>query len=225
MSRYFGMYVLFAMSILSLRAQSNSTHVAEFPRFRLIPGKADLDSLPISGARLCLLKPEDGCYLMPSHAAPSGSVVYEFGLDPQSERLSLRDGGSLVFFSAQFSGGGSGTLDRLAILQLTTGGKIVNLLPFVGVTNQSERVMWNVPEASNFPILVTADFYWDMDKETHFSRHSYIVTAYHFDATSGQYTEAFSYRTSKKYPGLDEVDRVHVLGPEQVEILKRLRSR
>jgi hypothetical protein len=219
MRRSLGMYVLFAMSILSLRAQTNSPHVAEFPSFRVIPGNVDSDGLPISGARLCVVKPADGCYLMPSHAAlSSGSVVYEFGLDPRSERLSLKDGGSLVFFSAQFYGGGSGTLDRLAILQLENGGKIVNLLPFLGVTNQSERAIWNVPEASSFPILVTADFYWEMEKETHFSRHFYIVSAYCFDAKSSRYMEAFSYRTFKKYPGLDEVDRVHVLGPEQAEM-------
>jgi hypothetical protein len=226
MSRSLRIYVLFAMSILSLQAQTNSTHIAEFPHFRLISGKVDSDGLPISGARLCLLKPADSCYLMPSQAASSSnSSVYEFGRDPRSERLPLKDGGSLVFFSAQFDGGGSGTLDRLAILQLENGGKIVNLLPFVGVTNQSERLMWNVPEASSFPILVTADFYWDTDKETHFSRHSYTVSAYCFDTKSSRYVEAFSYRTSKKYPGLDEADQVHVLGPERAEISRRLRSR
>ena len=85
--------------------------------------------------------------------------------------------------------------------------------------------MWNVPEASSFPILVTADFDWEMNKETHFSKHFYIVSAYRFDAQSGQYVEAFSYRTSEKYPGLDEVDRVHVLAPERTEILRRLGKR
>jgi hypothetical protein len=68
----------------------------------------------------------------------SGSAVYNYGLDPRSERLSLNSGGSFVFFSAQFSGGGSGTLDSPSILEYESGGKIVNLLPFVGVTNQSE---------------------------------------------------------------------------------------
>src|SRR5271163_1110895 len=116
--RYLGVSVLFAISIVSLRAQTNSTRVAEFPRFRLIQGKVDSDGLPISGARLCLLKPEDLCYVMPSNMGySSGSVVYNYGLDPRSERLSLKDGGSLVFFSAQFSGGGSGSLDSLAILR------------------------------------------------------------------------------------------------------------
>jgi hypothetical protein len=114
---------------------------------------------------------------MPSNTGySSGSVVYNYGLDARSERLSLNTGGSFVFFSAQFSGGGSGTLDSLSILEYESGGKIVNLLPFVGVTNQSERAVWSVPEVSRFPILVTADFDW-MDGETHFTRHFYTVSA------------------------------------------------
>jgi hypothetical protein len=85
-----------------------------------------------------------------SKAEASDSVVYEFGLDPVSKRLPLPGGGALVFFSAQFSGGGSGTLDRLAILRYEIDGKIVNLLPFVGVTNQSDRTVWQITSVSNF---------------------------------------------------------------------------
>lgn len=196
----------------------------DFPRFILIQGNIDSDGLPVSGAKLCLLKPRDSCYSMPSNSAYwSGSVVYNYGLDPRSERLPLKGGGSLVFFSARFSGGGSGTLDSLAILRCESDKKIVNLLPFVGVTNQSDQAIWSVPEASGFPILVTADFDW-ADKETHFAKHFYIVTAYYFDARIDRYAKAFSYRTSKKYAGLDEADQIHVLGPERKEILRRLRK-
>jgi hypothetical protein len=215
--------VLFAISASCAQAQtSGPTRVTDFPHFRLIQGNVDSDGLPTSGARLCLLKPADLCYQMPSNPGySSGSVVYNYGLDPRSERLSLKSGGSLVFFSAQFSGGGSGTLDSVAILRYESGGKIVNLLPFVGVTNQSDRFMWAVQEASSFPILVTADFYW-MDGETHFAEHFYTVSAFRFNAQTDRYAKAFSYRTSKKYPGLDEVDQVHVLGPERGEILRLL---
>ena len=225
--KYFSALILLTISVAVVRSQTlPSSQVTEFPRFKLIQGRVDSDGLPISGARLCLLKPAGHCYLMPSNTGySSGAVVYNYGLDPRSERLSLKDGGSLVFFSAQFSGGGSGTLDSLAILRYDDSGKIVNLLPFVGVTNQSERAMWSVPEASSLPILVTADFDWDMDRETHFAKHFYTVMAYRFDAQSGRYAEAFSYRTSKKYPGLDDVGQVHVLEPEREEILRRLGKR
>jgi hypothetical protein len=217
--------VLFALSASFGQAQTSSpTRVTDFPHFRLIQGNADSDGLPTSGARLCLLRPANLCYQMPSNTGySSGSVVYDYGLDPRSERVPLKDGGSLVFFSAQFSGGGSGTLDSLAILRYESSGKIVNLLPFVGVTNQSDRAMWSVPKVSSFPILVIADFYW-MDGETHFARHFYTVTAYRFDVQNGRYAKAFSYQTSRKYPSLDEVDQVHVLGSEREEILRRLRK-
>jgi hypothetical protein len=221
--KYLHVAVLVAISASFAQAQaSGPTRFTDFPHFRLIQGNVDSDGLPTSGARLCLVKPANLCYQMPSNTGySSGSVVYDYGLDPRSERLSLKDGGSLVFFSARFSGGGSGTLDSLAILRYENAKKIVNLLPFVGVTEQSDRAVWVVPEASNFPILVTADFYW-MDGETHFSKHFYTVTAYCFDARGSRYAKAFSYRTSKKYPSLDDVDQVHVLEPEREEILRRL---
>ncbi|MEI9980949.1 MAG: hypothetical protein WDN23_18480 [Edaphobacter sp.] len=221
-TKYFAWLAFSSFSILLLRAQIDSTPTTEFPRFRLIQGKMDSDNLPISGAKLCLLKPENNCYSMPSNAGySSSSVVYHYGLNPRSERLSLTGGGSLVFFSARFSGGGSGTLDSLAILQYESDGKIVNLLPFVGLTNQSDRALWNIREASSFPILVTADFNW-MEEEAHFAKHFYTVNVYHFDAQSHRYAKVFSYRTSKQYPGLDDADRVNVLKPEKAEILRRL---
>jgi len=114
-------------------------------------------------------------------------------------------------------------LDRLAILRFESNGKIVNLLPFVGVTNQSDRAVWQIPAASSFPVMVVADFYW-MDGETHFSDHLYTVTAYRFNTVKDRYVEALSYRTSKKYPGLDKVDQVHVLSSERAEILRRLEA-
>jgi hypothetical protein len=153
----------------------------------------------------------------------SDSLVYEFGLEPRSEQLPLLDGGSFVFFWSQFSGGGSGTLDRLAILRYEPDRKIINLLPFVGVTNQSDRAVWQIEKVSRFPILMTADFYW-MEGETHFADHFYTIDAYLFDAEKGRYVRAFSYRTSKKYPGLDKVDQIHVLGAERAEIMKKLEA-
>jgi len=196
----------------------------DFPSFTLLPGATDSDGLPTSGAKLCLTKPAGLCFQMPSEKeGTSDSVVYEFGLRPLSEHLPLPGGGSLIFFSSQFSGGGSGTLDRLAILRFESNGKIVNLLPFVGVTNQSDRAVWQIPAASSFPVMVVADFYW-MDGETHFSDHLYTVTAYRFNTVKDRYVEALSYRTSKKYPGLDKVDQVHVLSSERAEILRRLEA-
>jgi hypothetical protein len=195
---------------------------ADFPSFKLLSGATDSDGFPTSGAKLCLLKAAGTCFQMPSNKEYSGgSVTYEFGLDPVGEKVPVTGGGSVVLFSAQFSGGGSGTLDRLAILRYGADGRIVNLLPYVGVTNQNDRAIWQISTVSNFPILVTADFDW-AEGETHFSEHRYVVKAYKFDPEKDRYLEALSYKTSKKYPGLDDVDRINVLNAERTQILRRL---
>jgi hypothetical protein len=122
-------------------------------------------------------------------------------------------------------GGGSGTLERLAVLHYESNrsGKIVNLMPFVAVTNVSDRAMWTVPSASDYPILVKADFIWS-EGEVHFGDHYYTVEAWRFDPRADQYTKAFSYRRTRKYDGGDSAP-VRVLAPERQEILRRLETR
>ncbi len=220
--------ILVALGVcFAARLQPQGTkQVLDFPRFRLIGGPADeFGASPSVGAKLCLLKPMDDCYQMPAHSAGGdGKLLYEFGMDPVSER-ELVGGGSVIFFLATFSGGGSGTLERAALLRYQADGKIVNLLPYVAVTNQSQRQMWSMPGISNYPVLVTADFRWDFAaKETHFSRHFYDVTAYRYNPTKDGYVQAFTYVTKKRYPGLDEADRFRVLGPERDEIVRRLKD-
>lgn len=175
---------------------------------------------------MCLLRDRDVCYQMPSQAASgSANVIYQFGLDPRSERLLLAGGGSWVFFSGTFSGGGSGTLERIAVLRYQENGgvmAIVNLMPFVGVTNVSDRAMWTVPDASPYPIFVCADFLWG-EGEPHFGQHYYTVEAWRFDPKEDRYVKAFSYRTATRYDGGDSTP-VHVLAPERQEILRRLKS-
>src|ERR1700730_4407168 len=145
-----------------------------FPRFTIAKGQQKSgEEVPISGAKLCIIAREDICYQMPPEvSSDSSGVTYEFGLEPRSERLPISGGGSWVFFSAMFSAGGSGTLERLAVLRYD-GEKIDNLLPFVGVSNVSERAMWTIPNAK-YPVLVTADFIWGKG-EVHFDTHYFTV--------------------------------------------------
>jgi hypothetical protein len=192
---------------------------ASFPRFTMAEGQEDKDGLPTSGAKLCALGRPDVCYLMPSHADPgSGKVIYEFGLDPRSERLPLRGGGSWVFFSATFSGGGSGTLERVAVLRFDQRDqRIINLMPYVAVTNAGHRAMWTIPGVSEFPILVLADFIWG-EGETHYSDHFYQVEAWCFDPKLDQYKKVLSYKTDRKYNS----ETARVLVDERQEIRRRL---
>jgi hypothetical protein len=199
-----------------------------FPRFTIGEGQLDQDGFPTSGAKLCLVDDKKNCYLMPSHtAAGPGQVTYEFGLEPHAKILPLTNGGSWTFFSALFSAGGSGTLTRLAILRYQSGegksGALINLLPYIGVTNVSEYAIWTIPNAPPYPVLVHADFIWG-SKETHFAPHYYTVEAWRFDTATDRYKKAVSYRTSKKYEGGDS-GPISVLGPERAEILRQLSTR
>lgn len=204
-------------SVLTVNcAFGQAPHTNPFPGYKISAGKVDGDGLPTSGAKLCLLAKPDRCFQMHAETA-SGN---QFGLEPHAQRLPLPGGGSWVYFTAMFSGGGSGTLTQLAVLRFDPSGEIVDLLPYVAATNVSEHAMWTVPKASSYPILVHADFIWG-DGETHFDRHFYTVEAWRFDPKLDRYVKAFSYQTSKKYGGGD-VQPVTVLQPEREEIIKRL---
>jgi hypothetical protein len=167
-------------------------------------------------ARICLgTKGTAHCY------APASTKDYTFGLEPKAEPAGKLDGQPLTLFSAMFSGGGSGTLTDYSLLTVR-GGELVNLLPTVQLTNQSEISLWNLPEVSALPVLVTADFIWDFDAgETHFSRHRYSIEAFVYDKETGKYVQRVEHSTAKKYPGLDE-GVVSVLEKERARILAKL---
>jgi len=111
-------------------------------------------------------------------------------------------------------------------------GEFVNLLPAMQLTNQSEYKLWTLPRLSSLPIVVTADFIWDLEamqksnfaEETHFAAHRYAIFAYVFDKNSGHYLQKVHYLTTKKYPGLNDVDEVKVLGGERQAILAKLQQ-
>jgi hypothetical protein len=156
--------------------------------------------------------------------SPKGEKLgfYQFGLEPHWKLLPALNGATWLLFSATFSGGGSGTLTRYAILR-PEENRFINLLPDFALTNQSDEAIWNEPALSPYPLLIAADFIWDFDAgETHFSRHRFAVEAWRFDISQDRYVLAFSYKTMKKYLGLDESDSANVIKPERAEILRRL---
>lgn len=197
-----------------------------FPQFTLSEGQLDAEGFPLSGAHLCLLGQREVCYQMPSETYAGSKVTYEFGLEPHAKRLQLSGGGSWVLFTAMFSGGGSGTLTRFAVLRYSEGlkgAKIENLLPWAGATNVSDWATWIVNGASAYPILVRADFLWG-EGETHFGAHFYKVAAWRFDPAVDRYIQGFEYQTSRKYGGGD-APPIRVLEPERGEITRRLTAK
>ncbi|NTZ06563.1 hypothetical protein FCJ61_20150 [Burkholderia metallica] len=191
-----------------------------FPRFTQAEGKRDADGLPLSGVKLCVLPDRAPCFEMPPAPLPhSSKELYQFGLNPRSERLPIASGGSWVFFSGMFFGGGSGMLERVAVLRVGANGKIENLMPKVTQTEMADRAMWNVPEVSPYPLFVRADAEWQAG-EVHFDKHFFEVDAWVFDPAANQYEKRFSYRTRKRYDNGEGGD--HVLASERAEILRRL---
>ena len=218
-----GVPALIAAVALAFGIPVGALPSSQFPQYTLTEGKLDADGLPISGAKLCVPGRQENCYQMPSETYSNSDLKYEFGLGPHAERLLLPNGGSWVFFSAMFSGGGSGTLTRFAVLRYGSDAKMENLLPWVGATNVSEWAMWTVKDASAYPVLVHADFVWG-DGESHFDFHFYKVEAWRFDAGADRYEKAFEYKTSRKYGGGD-ASPIRILGPERAEIIRHLKAK
>jgi len=185
--------------------------------YRLRPGKTNSDGFPITAAQLCFgSENSEHCYSPPDQDPP-------FGANPQSQPIKLSTGTELVLFTAESSAGGSGSLTILALVE-DRNGQALNLLPKVVVSNQSEYALWNLSEISAMPVLVTADFLWT-DGETHFSSHHYRIRAYVYNKQVGRYLEQVQFPTAKKYPGLDDVDNIHVLAPERSGIVTKLKQR
>jgi hypothetical protein len=152
-------------------------------------------------------------------------------MEPKAVRVGQLAGQPLILFSAMFYGCGSGTLTDYSLLTIKKG-ELVNLLPKVQLTNQSEYKFWSLTQVSRLPVLVTADFIWDFGNpkdpndqgETHFAAHRYAIDVFEYNSKSGRYEDIVDYSTKKKYAGLDDVDEIRVIEPERSVILSKLRS-
>src|SRR5580698_2891080 len=170
----FGVCVVLTLPVAGWAQQAPAV-VLQFPVYKVFPGKVDLDGLPTGAARLCLNAQPTQCYSLPNGQKDAGSgVEFKFGLEPKAERISVQGGGSLILFSATFSGGGSGSLDELALLRYERDGTLRNLLPVVKLTEQTEHAIWQLPSISSMPVLVTADYVWGKG-ETHFAQHLFEI--------------------------------------------------
>jgi hypothetical protein len=200
-------------------AQGTQAGIPDFPAYKVYAGTMDANGLPTGAACLCLDASPALCYALPERQSDM-----QFGLEPKTERVSVHGGGSLILFSAAFSGGGSGTLVELALLRYEQDARLRNLLPTVQRTEQGDQAVWQLPSVSSMPVLVTADYVWGKG-ETHFAQHIFEIRAYLFDSVRQIYAEKVGYRTSHRYASLDETDQINVLVPERAEILRRLGAR
>ncbi len=227
MIRFWLVLLLLCLHSAACGQQIAARNAVAFPRFTQKPGRLDADGLPVSGAKVSILGRPNICYQMPSDTASDSSKdTFDFGLDPRTERLSVPGGGSWIFFSSTSSGGGSGEEERLAVLRYEprgSGGRIVNLLPFVTTTDVTARLMWHLPDVSPYPLLVVTDFIWGVG-EGHYGAHFYTLDVWAYSPQRDRYIRVVSYRTAKKYGEDDGMETGAVITAERQNILRRLRA-
>jgi hypothetical protein len=191
-------------------------------QYQILKGKTDPgdmeDCFPKTPARICLgAAGTTHCY------APPSDKDYIFGLEPKAMPVGQLDGHELTLFTAMFSGCGSGTLTHYSLLTVRNG-EFINLLPKVELTNVSEFKLWNLTQFSSLPVLITADFIWNMDAgESHFDRHRYKISVYVYDPKSHFYTERIHFNTEKNYSGGDS-NPINALELERPTILAKLQQ-
>ncbi len=184
----------------------------EITESKLTPDGAE----PEGPAVLCLvLKNERHCYTPPKNDPP-------YGLEPHASVVELKKGDKALLFMAQASASGSGWKWFLALLQPGTLG-LRNLLPNVSISNQAEYRFWRDPAVSHALVFAKADYVWRKG-ETHFSRHYYEISTYLYDANLRKYSLRDRYLTRRRYPGLDETDKIDVLSHEKAKVISRLKE-
>jgi hypothetical protein len=206
-------------------SQEAKPRILEFPEFKVYGGVQDEANQPVGAARLCINERPIHCYFLPSEIdVHNKDLRSDFGLRPESKRIPVRSGGSLVLFHAN-CGGGSGSDDRYVLLRREVNGRFKNLLPKIIVTNQADVAIWDLPALSSLPVLVTADYLWE-GKEAHYGDHHFEVKAYIYDAETDRYVLKEQYRTAQKYPGVDNWEQApEVLDKERSRIIEKISTR
>jgi hypothetical protein len=199
-------------------------------QYHVMPGKSDpantADCLPQKPASICLgATGMEHCYALPN------DKDFIFGLEPRAIPVGQLDGLELTLFTAMYLGCGSGTVTKFALLTVRNG-EFVNLLPSVELSNQSDYKLWSLPELSNLPVLVTADFIWanaDIKKsnfieETHSAPHRYRMNAYVYDEKSSRYLLKVHFDTAKMYSGIQDAEEINIVDAEKTVILGKLKQ-
>jgi len=191
--------------------------------------QADVSDLTVGElpAKLCFssraLDLQPDCVVAEAH---SGVARYAFqGVETLSVEHILNDGESAVLFVARFSGGGSGAL-RLVSLWGAAGAQTgLRRMLLQVMSEQSEYEILPMTKNGHVGVFVTADYELSLG-ETHFSSHHFIVRIFRLGSDRSAFASIDSYTTARRYPSLDDTDRIDVISYEMAEIEKRLdRSR
>jgi hypothetical protein len=144
-----------------------------------------------------------------------------YGLQPKVERVSLGASGDALLFRATASACGSGSKTLLALLQVR-GGRLVNVLPEISLSEIGEYQLWNEPDISlAAPVVAVANFEWG-EGEAHFSKHRFRIKSFTMQP-SGHYALVDEYVTTQIY-GANSTDAA-VLSGEGATILAHLHQK
>jgi hypothetical protein len=125
---------------------------------------------------------------------------------------------SAVLFVAKFNAVGSGSARWITLWgQEGSPSTLGNKLPHVVISEQGEYRILPRTSKGHRGVFVTAD-YRRVGEESHFATHHFDITIYKLRGDRRAYTKVRTYRTAAKYPSLDDVDAVNVIGPEMAEI-------
>lgn len=92
---------------------------------------------------------------------------------------------------------------------------------FQVVSEQSEYVALPLTRNGHRGVFVTADYQLSSG-ETHFSPHHFIVRIFRLNVDRSAFTNVDTYTTARKYPSIDDVDRIEIIRYEMPQIDKRL---
>jgi len=104
-----------------------------------------------------------------------------------------------ILLSAQFSGGGSGLLNQIAIWSYERTGDYFQRILTLSLTEQgSYQLVATGPLQGD---AISADYIWE-DGESHFDAHRYAISVNHYTG-SGPHGHILQYVTRRKYGGED----------------------
>lgn len=171
---------------------------------QVLPGEQkDLDELggETRPTKICIAnKQATSCYI--AHARTN------FARDPQASLIEIGGGQSAVLFEARYVGIND-EWKSVAVLGLSSRGKLINLLPAVAVSMQDQFRLWHDAEIADGELITVANYVWKLrppEEETHFSFHHYQISTYAFCPGSGRYLLVDRFTTRKKFAGLDDED-------------------
>jgi hypothetical protein len=180
-----------------------------------VPARTEDETFSADASTLCVGEEQKKqCYTQPDGA----------GLSPKVSIVALDHKTPVLLFTA-VAGSMTSQRTNVALLQLDPEGRLRQLLPDVGHSEQGQFELWSEPSLSPALLFVKADYVWGPD-EPRGERHRYRISTYEAwnfneDTYPKNYHLMDEYMTVRSY-SFDLDEPVSVLTAERSEIIARL---